>query len=203
MSPTQHKEEQAGSCRTERKTVKCLPWQGYITYGGGGGWWEQSKVFPHLLARMRACVITVSAHRQSYCITLTIQMPRENCSRHLSLLHLQRPLLPLHLATRFTSAFPAAFLFTRSAATVSLSFFSPLSTSILSKPLAGAFNRQWHLSPRAVMSPIHQRGMTGCMPPHPPTEAGRWGGFTLYQTMAVGKCVCCRSWHSWSLDLDS
>lgn len=36
MSPTQHKEEQAGSCRTERKTVKCLPWQGYITYGGGG-----------------------------------------------------------------------------------------------------------------------------------------------------------------------
>lgn len=152
---------------------------------------------------MLAFVITVLVHRQSHCITLKIQTQKENCSRHLSLLYLQRPLLPLHLATRFTSAFPAAFVFTRSAATVSLSFFSPLSTSILSKPLAGAFNRQWHLSPRAVMSPIHQWGMTGCMSPSPSLDWDRWGGFTLYQTRAIGGCVCRRSWHSWSLDLDS
>lgn len=136
---------------------------------------------------MLACVITVLVHRQLYCITLKILTPRENCSRHLSLLYLQRPLLPLHLATRFTSAFPAAFVFTRSAATVSLSFFSSLSTSILSKPMAGAFNRQWHLSPRAVMSPIHQWGMTGCM--SPPSDWGRWGGFTLSWSELWKVCV--------------
>ena len=141
-------------------------------------------------------MITVLVHRQSYSITLTIQMPRENCSRHLSLLYLQRPLLPLHLATRFTSAFPAAFVFTRSAVTVSLSFFSPLSTSILSKPLAGAFNRQWHLSPRAVMSPIHQWGMTGCMLPSPPPPPPRLGQVGRVHTLPdhggwrVCVCVC-------------
>lgn len=100
--------------------------------------------------------------------TSTYQKKKDS-SRHLSLLYLQRRLLPLHLVSRFTSAFPAVFVFTRSAATVSLSFPSPLSTSILSKPLAGAFNRQWHLSPRAVMSPIHQQWMTDCTPP-PPTH---------------------------------
>ncbi len=145
-------------------------------------------------------MIVVSVHRQPNYITLEIQTRKENCSRHLSLLHLQRPLLPLSLSSRFTSAFPAAFVFTRSAATVSLSFFSPLFTSILSEPLAGAFNRRWHLSPGAVMSPIHQWGMTCCMPS---PDWGRWGGFTLYQTRAVGRCVRCGGWHSWSLDLDS
>lgn len=55
----------------------------------------------------------------------------------------------------------SAFMFIRSAATV---FLPPFSTSMLSEPLAGAFNRRWHLSPRAVMYLIHQQGMTGCMP---------------------------------------
>lgn len=143
---------------------------------------------------MLARVITVLVRRQSYCITLKIQTWRKNGSGHLSLLYLQRPLLPLHLATRFTSASPAAFVFTRSAATVSLSFFSPLSTSILSKPLTGAFNRQWHLSPRAVMSPIHQWGMTGYMPPPlpPATEAGGKGSHIPDQS-GWKVCVCCRS----------
>lgn len=147
-------------------------------------------MFQHLLAGMLARVIAVLVHRQSYCITLKIQTQRENCSRHLSLPYLQRPLLPFHLATHFTSAFPAAFVFTRSAATVSLSFFSPLSTFILSKPLAGAFNRQWHLSPRAIMSPIHQWGMTGCVTPTPlQTKAGGEGSHSTRPERLEGVCV--------------
>lgn len=140
------------------------------------------------------CEIAVLVHRQSHCMTLTIQTLRENCFRHLSVLYLQRPLLPLHLTTRFTSAFPAAFVFTRSAATVSLSFFSPLSTSILSKPLAGAFNRQWHLSPRAVMSPIHQwadDGLYAPPPRQPPprAETGGEGSHSTRPERLEGVCV--------------
>lgn len=91
---------------------------------------------------------------------------------------------------------PAAFVFTRSAATVSLSVFSPLSTSILSEPLAGAFNRQWHLSPRAVMSPIHQWGMTACMPHYhrSPTHSGGEGSHSTrperFQGVCLYRCVC-------------
>lgn len=114
----------------------------------------------------------------------------------MSLVYLHHPLLLLHLATRFTSAFPAGFMFTRSAATVSLSFLSPLSASILSKPLAGAFNRQWHLSPRAVMSPIHQQGMTACVPPPslPLTQSG--GDGSRYTRPNQLESVCAEQTHT-------
>lgn len=50
------------------------------------------------------------------------------------------------------------------------SLLSPL--PFFSEPLAGAFNRLWHLSPRAVMFLIHQWGMAGWMPPLEPGEKG-------------------------------
>lgn len=138
----------------------------------------KGKVFPHLLAGM--CDHYFGTKPVILYPIKNITMRKKISSYHLSLFYLRRPLLPLHLTACFVSAFPAAFVFTRSAATVSLSFLSLVSASILSKPLAEVFNRQWHLSPRAVMSPIHQWAMTGCMPPRtPPSDQGRWGGFTL------------------------
>lgn len=118
-------------------------------------------------------------------------------SRHLSLALPAKPppSPPPPLLPPPARLLPAAFVFTRSAATVSLSVFSPLSTSILSEPLAGAFNRQWHLSPRAVMSPIHQWGMTGCMPPTTttsrlsPTQSGGEGSHSTRPERLEGVCV--------------
>lgn len=137
-------------------------------------WKRQSKVFLHFLTE------TLRIVRSLFCCTGSCVVPHVNwkCQRkktsyHLSLLYLHIP--PSHRSLHI--CFPAGFVFTRSAATVSLSFLSPLSTSILSKPLAGAFNRRWHLSPRAVMFLIHQKGMTACIPPplrfQWPNQAGR------------------------------
>ncbi|KAI9538216.1 hypothetical protein NQZ68_017950 [Dissostichus eleginoides] len=56
-------------------------------------------------------------------------------------------------------------------------------------PLAGAFNRQWHLSPRAVMSSIHQWGMTGYMPPPLTTEVGGEGSHSTRPERWKGVCA--------------
>lgn len=131
-------------------------------------------------------------------------MSRKNCSRHLSLLYLQCPPTSPLVACLL---FPAAFVFTRSAATVSLSVFYPLSTCILSEPLAGAFNRQWHLSPRAVMSLIHQWGMTGCMPPpSPATGSGGEGSHSARPERLVRVCAVQANAHGhriWTLNHQS
>lgn len=87
-------------------------------------------------------------------------------------------------------------MFTRSAATVSFSVSPPLplSTSILSEPLAGAFNRHWHLSPRAVMSLIHQQGMTGRMPLHSRTHTSpTWKGGEASRS-AIWVCLSVCMW---------